>query len=177
MHEAPSQSVMLVSMKSSMDKMETMKISEDPDYDFAMMMIAHHQAAIDMSNVLIEKGTSLDLREKAKTIKLSQAAEINDMEAYLRTRTDIDGVNLSKEQTPEMKKNMDVMMKGMHAVRSKDIDHEYAEMMIPHHQAAIDMSEQFLQKGKSVEMKKLAAGIVDIQQQEIGFFKDWLQKH
>jgi len=162
-------------MAASMEKMETMKISGDPDYDFALMMIAHHQAAIDMSNVVIEKGVDLDLRAKAKDIKLTQAAEINDMEAYLRTRTDIDGVNLEKEQDAEMRSNMTEMMKGMHAVESKgNFDREYAEMMIPHHQAAINMSEQYLQKAKAVEMKKLAASIIDMQQQEIVFFKNFL---
>ncbi len=41
---------LMASMNTMMDKMNSMKMCGDFDLDFANMMIAHHQGAIDMSN-------------------------------------------------------------------------------------------------------------------------------
>ena len=46
-------------------------------------------------------------------------------------------------------------------------------MMIPHHQGAIDMAKVELKYGKDPELKKLAQDIIDAQEKEISFMKDW----
>ncbi len=43
-------------MNSSMAKMENMQMTGDFDLDFANMLIEHHQGAIDMSKIEVEKG-------------------------------------------------------------------------------------------------------------------------
>ncbi|MDB5203798.1 MAG: hypothetical protein JWQ27_3207 [Ferruginibacter sp.] len=169
---------MLASMTAGMDKMMSMKMSGDPDYDFAAMMIAHHQAAIDMSLVEIEKGTDPAIVEMAKAIKLAQVTEISRMEAYLRSRTDIDGLNLSKEQEPEAMSGMMSMMDAMKGVKKgTTIDHDFVRMMIPHHQGAVQMSNDLLKNGKSAEMKTLANAIIAAQTAEINSFNQWLSAH
>src|SRR5262245_31812654 len=63
------------------------------------------------------------------------------------------------------------MMTGMHAAPSGDIDADFAAMMIPHHQGAIDMAVAFLRYGKNEQLRRLAQEIIIEQQQEIAAMK------
>jgi len=50
---------------------------------------------------------------------------------------------------------------------SSDADRDFAVMMIPHHQGAIEMAEAELRFGHDPVLRRLAQGIVVEQQQEI----------
>ena len=50
---------------------------------------------------------------------------------------------------------------------SGDADRDFARMMIPHHQGAIDMAIAELRYGKDKRLMRLAQGIIVEQQQEI----------
>lgn len=50
----------------------------------------------------------------------------------------------------------------------------FAQLMIPHHQQAIDMSNLALKNGAGVQTKELARGIIAAQKQEIVQMKYWL---
>lgn len=55
---------------------------------------------------------------------------------------------------------------------------DFALMMVPHHQSAIDMAKAYLESGeKDPELSKLSNDIIAAQQREIAFLKDWLQKN
>lgn len=62
---------------------------------------------------------------------------------------------------------MDRMDRGMMVVPSGDPDRDFAAMMIPHHQGAIDMATVELRYGHDPVLRRLAQGIVVEQQQEI----------
>ena len=62
---------------------------------------------------------------------------------------------------------MDKMMAAMSIRPSGDIDRDFAEMMIPHHQGAIEMAEAELRHGKNEQLRRIAQEIVVDQQQEI----------
>jgi uncharacterized protein (DUF305 family) len=62
---------------------------------------------------------------------------------------------------------MDRMMKHMDAGHSGNVDRDFAAMMIPHHQGAIDMALAELRHGRNERLRRLAQGIVVEQQQEI----------
>jgi uncharacterized protein (DUF305 family) len=53
------------------------------DRDFVLMMIPHHQGAIDMAKVEIEYGHDEELRRMAEEIIAAQEKEIGDMKAWL----------------------------------------------------------------------------------------------
>ena len=72
------------------------------------------------------------------------------------------------------KKMMDAMMSMK---PSGDADKDFAMMMIPHHQGAIDMAEVELKYGKDAELKKMAQKIIDAQRKEIKEFEEWQKKH
>ena len=48
-----------------------------------------------------------------------------------------------------------------------DLDHDFAAMMIPHHQGAVDMAKVELIYGKDPVLRRLAQEIVVTQEQEI----------
>ena len=62
---------------------------------------------------------------------------------------------------------MERMHKDMNIAPTGDPDRDFAAVMIPHHQGAIDMAKLELQFGKSPVLRRLAQGIVVEQLQEI----------
>ena len=62
---------------------------------------------------------------------------------------------------------MDKMMAGMDVKPTGDIEIDFAAMMIPHHQGAIDMAIAYLRYGKNERLRRIAQEIIVDQQQEI----------
>jgi uncharacterized protein (DUF305 family) len=70
---------------------------------------------------------------------------------------------------------MDAAIARMHAAMrvrfTGDADRDFARMMIPHHQGAIDMALVELRYGKDERLKRLAQEIIVEQQQEIAVMR------
>jgi hypothetical protein len=62
---------------------------------------------------------------------------------------------------------MDKMMSDMNVKPTGDVDVDFAAMMIPHHQGAIDMALAELRYGRNEQLRRIAQEIVVEQQQEI----------
>jgi uncharacterized protein (DUF305 family) len=81
------------------------------------------------------------------------------------------GASAASESAPlfarEMDQAMTRMMTSMQATPTGDTDRDFAAMMIPHHQGAIDMAVAELKYGHNTQMKRIAQEIVVDQQQEI----------
>lgn len=71
----------------------------------------------------------------------------------------------------------DKMMQDMMKPLSGDPDKDFAMMMIPHHQGAIDMAKVELEHGDDPQLRAMAQAIIDAQEKESAEFKEWLQKH
>jgi uncharacterized protein (DUF305 family) len=56
-------------------------------------------------------------------------------------------------------------------------DVDFALEMIPHHEAAIVMSEAYLKEAKDPTIKRLAAQILNAQKGEIKTMETWLKKN
>jgi len=79
-------------------------------------------------------------------------------------------------------KAMDASMRKMDremltAPMDGNVDHDFATMMIPHHQGAIEMAEAELSYGKDPVMRRLAQEILVDQQSEIDAMILWLNKN
>jgi len=73
--------------------------------------------------------------------------------------------------------SMDKMHMAMGAVaRSGNSDVDFVRLMIPHHQAAIDMAKTQLLYGKDPQMRRLAQEIITDQQLEIELMQRWLKQ-
>lgn len=80
-------------------------------------------------------------------------------------------------ETSEMKALMDGMMTRMHQQKptgNNDID--YANMMLQHHQAAIDMANLQLSKGKNDSLKNFYRQVIAAQQKEIAFMAEFISR-
>ena len=70
------------------------------------------------------------------------------------------------------------MMAGMHRnMPTGHTDRDFVRMMVPHHQAAVDMAKAELQYGEDADLKALARSIVTDQEREIALMNAWLDKH
>jgi len=73
--------------------------------------------------------------------------------------------------------SMDKMHMAMSAVaRSGNSDIDFVRLMLPHHQAAIDMAKTQLLYGKDPQMRRLAQEIITDQQLEIELMQRWLKQ-
>jgi uncharacterized protein (DUF305 family) len=68
-------------------------------------------------------------------------------------------------------KAMSAMMSAMAVKPTGDVDRDFALMMIPHHQGAIDMAQTLLKYGKNEELRELARNIVKTQSAEIAMMR------
>jgi len=73
--------------------------------------------------------------------------------------------------------SMQKMQSSMQMKSSGDADIDFVRMMIPHHQAAVDMAKTELKYGKDPEIRKLAEDVIAAQNKEIAQMNAWLAKH
>lgn len=70
-------------MKKMHDGMMAVKPTGDADIDFVEGMIPHHQGAIDMAKVVLEKGKDPEIKKLAEGIVKAQESEIKMMQDWL----------------------------------------------------------------------------------------------
>jgi uncharacterized protein (DUF305 family) len=71
-------------MNKMMDEMKGMKMTGDADKDFVMMMIPHHQSAIDMAENQISHGKNVQIKQFAQKVINDQSREIKEFEQWLK---------------------------------------------------------------------------------------------
>ena len=88
---------------------------------------------------------------------------------------------MSQAQTPGDRALMQSMMtthSGMMGMRlTGNTDRDFVAMMIPHHQAAVQMAQAELHYGSDPQIKALATSIVAAQQKEIAQMQAWQASH
>ena len=62
---------------------------------------------------------------------------------------------------------MNKMMADMTIKPSGDVDRDFVQMMVPHHQGAIDMARAELKYGRNEQLRRISQEIIVTQQQEI----------
>lgn len=147
---------------------------EDPeangiDRAFAEQMIPHHQGAVDMAEIALERAEHPELRELAEQIISSQETEIAELEDALDDE-------LAGVEPQSMGMSMEMMGMGMDPGMLRTMqpfDLAFIEMMIPHHEGAIVMSDVELRRGENSEMRDLAREITAAQEREIAQMREW----
>lgn len=166
------QNQMMAIMHQMMAKMDTMKMTKDPDNDFAMMMRMHHMGAIDMANLELKSGSDATMKQMAQSIITGQQAEITQLTTFLASHpphaSDSDFDMMLMDNMKKSAKQADLQ------IINGDIDHDFAILMIGHHQSAVENSRLELIHGQEQSMKTMATKIIDEQMKEIDQFQDWL---
>lgn len=128
---------------------------------FAQMMIPHHQQAIEMSDLALERAQNPEILELATTIKSGQAPEIELMETWFESNaTDHSGHMamggmLTDEELAELEQSSGV-----------EFERLFLEGMIKHHQGALEMVEM-LDGSENQVVIKLREEIRSAQKAEI----------
>jgi uncharacterized protein (DUF305 family) len=163
---------MMTMMNSMMDNMKTMQSSGNPDNDFASMMKAHHLGAIEMAQMEVVKGTDAQLKRMAQTMIDDQQKEVAEFNTFLSGHSAHGGGDAFFKEAMAAMNNM-----KMDDDHSGSMDKQFAQMMVPHHQSAIDMAKAYIKSGAHEEkLKTMANNIISSQQKEISELKAWLDK-
>ncbi len=152
--------------------MSSLEEEEALDLQFIDQMIMHHQGAIMSSEHMISHSERPELRQLAENIQESQSEQIEQMQEWRGEWYGDDTGQNSRMMDPSQ---MDEMMGGsMQGMMGGDMtDAMFLRMMIPHHQLAIDMSEEAFEKAEHPELKELAQTIIDEQSAEIELMKTY----
>lgn len=133
------------------------------DQMFAVMMIPHHEQAVEMSDLALTRSTNPDVRALAQQIRDAQAPEIEQM----RTWTDDDAGDHMDHMSGGMSGMLsELQMSDLRTASGTEFDRLFLAGMIEHHQGAIDMADMIL-KSKNDEVRTLGENIVRTQQAEI----------
>ena len=170
--QAHNENEIMTRMHSMIMEMEAMPMTNDPDIDFAKMMIMHHEGAIEMANYELENGDNTEMKAKAQSIITEQQQEISELQQIVSGLTDDED---DMDFSMELMMSMDKMDRTADAqVITGDTDSDFAKLMIVHHQAALDNASAYLHHGSNPELMAMAQMMVDMQTQEIIELADWI---
>ena len=148
------------------------------DLQFIDKMIPHHQGALMSSEHMISNSKRPEIRQLYENIQKSQSEQIEQMQEWRKEwypdAGQLPGM-MGDGQTGSMMGSgmMEGSMQGM--MGGNALDTMFLKMMIPHHQMAVDMSEEALSKAEHPELRNLAQEIRDEQSAEIELMQEYLQ--
>lgn len=152
------------------------------DYLFIDMMVPHHQGAVEMAKIALERSQRPEIQDMANAIITGQEAEITQMKNWKMAWYGTD------ETPPMSAMPMLEAMEGMggmghpmdmqadvEALRNaqEPFDLAFIDAMIPHHQSALDAAQAVLETAVHPEIRELARQVIDAQQKEIDQMNSW----
>jgi uncharacterized protein (DUF305 family) len=158
-------------MNNSMQQMHDLVLTGNADHDFTMLMMHHHKGAIDMAQVEVKGGTDETMKQIAQKIIDAQAKENEHFNQLMQDHPHAEKSDFGEKAKGMMTPMSDIKMDG------SSLDAMFASMMIPHHQDALRMAQEYLKVSKNEELKKIARNIIETQPKEIQEFQNWLSNH
>ncbi len=132
---------------------------------FLDSMIIHHQGAVEMARQALEQAERPELRALAEAILAAQEAEIAQMRAW------------REAWYPDLPptEGLHIHMGPMEVADDPSVPYDlrFIEAMIPHHEGAIAMAQDALQKTEHAEIRDLAQAILAAQRAEIEQMEQW----
>lgn len=151
------------------------------DAHFIEQMIPHHEDAITMAKLALEKSKKDEIKTLSNNIIDSQSREIDQMRFWYKS-----WYGKSVPAGSQVMGQHGMMgSSGMHMGRMNDksdmerlsqaenFDKVFIEEMIPHHQMAVMMASMLKNGTNRPEMKQLAKDIITAQTSEIDQMRDW----
>lgn len=142
------------------------------DMQFTMMMIPHHEQAVEMADMILGKdGIDERVLTLAEQIKAAQGPEIELMESWLdewgTPMGDMDGMDHGGMMS-------DTDMQALEDATGAEASRLFLEQMIVHHQGAIEMAQDEVDNGQNRDVITLAENIIASQTTEISTMEDIL---
>lgn len=137
--------------------------SANPDQGFIDHMVPHHEMGVMMAEDALSKASNPKTKEFARMIKQKQPKEVAQLKSWRQQW-------FGSATTPPMDhSDYEPMSAG------PGYDRKWTEMMIEHHQMAVDMSKQTLQTATKPEIKQMAQKVIDDQSKEIQQLQAYLK--
>ena len=156
------------------DRMLSQEVTNSITINFIRCMIPHHEAAIYMSENLLNYTRYEPLQKIAKGIIEMQTKGIEQMKDIEKTtygfRNTPRDVNTYIENYLSITKNMIEKMKNSH--RCININLDFVNEMIPHHEGAIKMCNNLLQYYIDPRLKNVADTIISEQSKGVRELKE-----
>jgi uncharacterized protein (DUF305 family) len=147
----------------------------DADIMFAQMMIPHHEQAVEMSDMILDKeGIDPAVLALASEIKAAQQPEIDQLQSWLdEWGADSDtGTMEGMDHGGGMMSDDD--MAALDAATGAEASRLFLEQMTMHHEGAIDMAQDEVDNGQNPDAIAMAQTIVDTQTVEIATMQELL---
>ncbi len=137
------------------------------EYEYMSRMIPHHEEAVETATILRDRTDRQHLRGFAQEVIEVQTREIEQMEQW---------ISQSYPDRPP-RAEYDPMMRDLDRLSGDALDRAFLEDMIPHHMAAVMMSQQLLARNlaRHDEVADLASSIRESQMREIRQMSIWLR--
>lgn len=154
----------------------------DADVMFATMMIPHHEQAIEMSDIMLNKdGVDPQVTELAREIKDAQGPEITLQQGWLKAwgadAASMSGMDHGSMGHGEMAGMLtDEQLANLEAADGRTASKLFLEQMIAHHEGAVAMAQTEVADGKNADATALAQKIIDAQNGEISRMKSILPR-
>lgn len=152
----------------------------EADTAFAQMMIVHHEGAIEMAELAVERAATNEVRTLAEGIAAAQGPEIERMTSWLETwgenpapAGDMAGMDHSGMDMGGL--DQDAAMEELESLSGTKFDRRFLELMTEHHRGAVEMAEAQLRAGQNPEALELAQQIIDDQTTEIALMATMLE--
>ncbi len=145
------------------------------DEEFVSMMIPHHHQALVMSRMAPERSNDQQLLALADRIDDEQSLEISMMQNWQGWHdlqvTDAEQAYQQLLQNPEMLEQMGMAtpaeLDDMGASTGADFDVQYLQLMITHHEGAVDMLVDVISNGNDVTLEQWATDMLTTQNTQI----------
>ena len=144
----------------------------DADVEFLQGMIPHHEQAVEMAELALEKSSRSDLKSIALAIRDAQAPEIDQMKTWLKEwgeelETSAGHGGGHGGDSGDMGMLSDDEMKELEGASGSGFDELFIAGMVRHHNGAIEMAQLELEEGQYGPAKELAQNIIRTQDAEI----------
>jgi uncharacterized protein (DUF305 family) len=151
------------------------------DAGFARDMSIHHEQAVQMATLIMDRTDDQAIKSLAYDILTTQQGQIGIMSGWLDV-WDLPWTSAGPRMT-WMGMSVDGLMPGMatpeqlaslREAHGPAADVIFLELMIPHHRAGVEMAQYALDHAGAAPVRSLAQGIVDAQALEIEYMQELL---
>jgi uncharacterized protein (DUF305 family) len=203
-HEPGAPATMMAALHTMADHSQALPPGTNLDLYFAQLMRENHRAAVSMSALELKEGKDPELQGTARDIHhahqqliLGLDSAIQRIEAQPPTFPD------RTYQAEQLSRLLEAATAGLHPAAHRiiakveagkdslshhhtpkqedagtgSIDHDYAALLIPHHQNSITLARAELVLGRDQPLQRTAYFILQDQQREIEQVQAWLRQH